>query len=94
MYKDIEAVIKLLEEEKWDDALAIFENIRPWQIDEALGEFVHRTNYDDLSDLMSEDQWYRLKRLCCSERRCEYYMNIPDEEMSDEDWADLRASDF
>ena len=94
IYKKRDYVVQLLVENRWDDAFDYLEKERPWLLDISLGEFCRRTGCEGIDDLMRPEQIQRYKWLESSKRRVDYYMQIPDEEMTDEDWADLRASDF
>lgn len=50
--------------------------------------------FEDLVDHFSEEQRKRFHWLDSSERARKYFSKIPDEEMTKEDWFDLRATDF
>lgn len=59
------------------------------------GEF---NAYDYFRDSMKKQQWWRFKELLSSERTRQFIINKAkeqgDDALTDEDWADLRATDY
>ena len=47
-----------------------------------------------LKSISQINNWKKFKWLASTERAREYLMAIPDEKMKDQDWFDLRATDF
>jgi len=47
-----------------------------------------------LYEKMNDTELEKFKHLMSSEREREYLMAIPEEEMTDQDWLDLRSCDF
>jgi hypothetical protein len=54
----------------------------------------NESDWDAYFDSFTEEQCSRLNHLCDSEKLHNYLMSKPEDKLTDEDWADLRASDF
>ncbi len=93
IHKKREIAVQMLIENRFDEALDLFEKERPWLMDKVLDEYFKNSD-EDLFALLATDKYERLSWLESSKRRVEYYQQISDDDMTDEDWADLRASDF
>ena len=84
-------LIEKAQQNKWDEVFDILENKPPRAYDEFMLEYMakyNNGNFPDFDDrLLDSSRW-----LGSSERRIKYYNSIPEEEMTDADWADLKAS--
>ncbi len=83
--------------ENWDEVLEYLKNSKPQVYDSFFDTFIcdyKNGEYpDDLKEWgMTETQKELMRWLDSSERRTEYYNSIPEDEMTDYDWADLKAS--
>lgn len=88
----IEKIVQLAIENKWDEVFNILEKEPPHVFDRALHEYCIRTACDTFGENLTDGQSERCRWLDSSERRIEYYNSIPEDEMTDEDWADFKAS--
>lgn len=82
---------------QWDDVLDVLKSSSPHKYDEFFNVFVcDYHNGECPEDLrnwgMTDEQIELFKWLGSSECRIEYYNKMSDEEMTDEDWFDLKAS--
>ncbi len=59
-----------------------------------LQKSVENADISDLYNKMSDDEVEKFKYLGSSERERKYLMSIPEEEMIDQDWMDLKSCDF
>ena len=92
-------VTDLFESGKYIELLQLLEEMTPRTYSEV---FVYLVNsqyeekrievFEVLFDNLSTEQYKKLRWLGSSER--EYLMSIPEDELTDQDWADLRACDF
>lgn len=80
----------------YDLVLNELEKLPPRAINEFAEEFrKHKKEAgSDFLDQLSDEQYDRFRELSSTQRERDYFMSIPDEEMTDQDWADLRATDF
>ncbi len=85
-------IIQLAIQKKWDEVFELLEKEPPRAFDECMREYCIRTECDDFGDDFTEEQHKKYKWLDSSERRIEYYNKLSDEEMTAEDWKDLKAS--
>lgn len=93
----LDALVQLIAENKYDEWLDALENEPPRVVLDSIHAAAEK-GIDTLSftEILQEDK-ERYKRLCwlvSTEREREYFMAIPDEEMTDQDWFDFRATDF
>lgn len=87
----IKELIEKAKLNKWDEVFDVLENEPPRMYDTFMREYILKHNngeYPDFDDRLQE----RSRWLDSSERRTEYYNNIPEDEMTDEDWDDFKAS--
>lgn len=61
---------------------------------EWLQHFVKDADISDLYEKMNDTEIEKFKYLMSSERERKYLMTIPEEEMTDQDWLNLRSCDF
>ncbi len=93
---EMEEIVNLALNGKYDEAFSELEKLPP----RAMHEFwagVNANEQDVIDDFymhMSKEQGDKLSWLCSSRRITKYILSIPEEEMTDQDWADLRAADF
>ena len=93
----LDELVKLANAGAYDELLGALEKLPPRMMVRFGRAFAAqgKDTYDDLIVYFTDEQRKRLKWLDSSEREREYLMAIPDEEMTDEDWFDLRAqADF
>lgn len=81
---------------EYNAVLDELERLPPSVLNEFAEEFIkHNQNAgDDFIDRLSDEQYERFKYLGSSERQRKYFMRIPDDKMTEKDWAELRATDF
>ena len=85
-------IIQLALERQWTEVFNLLEKEPPRIFDEVIHEYITRTRCDDFGDDFTDEQREKYRWLGSSERRIECYNKISDEEMTAEDWADLRSS--
>ena len=59
-----------------------------------LQHFVKDADISDLYEKLTDTELEKFKYLMSSERERKYLMAIPEEEMTDQDWLNLRSCDF
>ena len=59
-----------------------------------LQDLVEDADISDLYDKMEDAEIEKFKYLMSSERERKYLMSIPEEEVTDRDWLNLRSCDF
>lgn len=93
---DIEKLFELADAGSYDELMDALEAMPPRMLMRFAESFEKKGKniFEDLIDDFTEAQKERMHWLGSSEREREYLMSIPDEEMTDEDWFDLRATDF
>lgn len=81
---------------RYDEMLDILEKMPPRMLDRFCNLFCKDGHdvYYDLEEHFTDKQLEKFKWLASTERAREYLMAIPDEKMTDQDWFDLRATDF
>ncbi len=93
---EMEEIVNLALNKKYDEAFSELEKLPP----RAMNEFADRMNakdeyaLDNLYMHLSKEQNEKFHWLSSSRRVTKYILSIPEEEMTDQDWADLRAADF
>ena len=88
----MEELLKLAIDGKWNAVLEKLKDESPLTLDRFIGEYCRATNCDDFGDNFTKEQRHLLRELSSSDRRVEYYKKIPIEEMTDEEYADYKAS--
>ena len=86
--------VALATNHKWDELFDMLEKESPQVLDDLMDEFIteHNGGEFDEKTLFTKGQADRFRWLQSSERRVEYYNNKTDDEMSANDWADLKSS--
>ncbi len=87
--------IKILaQNHEWDDLFNILEKQSPHVFDWIIHTFITEYNKGkfDIDELFTAEQAKRFRWLDSSARRVEYYNTLSDEDMTDDDWADFKAS--
>lgn len=77
-------------------SLALFEDLkrdRPEKIKRRLFA-LDTTDFDRLESELGDDRMYELLQMTTTQKVVDSLMKKSDEEMTDEDWADLRAADY
>ena len=90
----MEDLIKLAIEGNWSELFDRLENESPHVFDKVIHNFIinHNNGEFDSKTLFTPEQYEKYRWLGSSKRRIEYYNKIPDEEMTADDWFDLKAS--
>lgn len=90
------SINELYEKGEYVKVLEALEKLPPRDFKELFISLVN--TYEDVFEVLnmnlSEEQWKKLLWLDSSEREREYLLSIPEEEMTEQDWNDLRACDF
>lgn len=91
----MEKLLSLALEEKWDDVLAILKTESPVKTDKFLKEFFNvRKDAFYPYEKWNEEQKAAFREIDSPEYRINYYLSKNEEELTDDELADLRACDF
>lgn len=92
----IKQLYELALKKKYDLVLDELEKMPPRALIEFADEFRKHNKYagSEFLDHLSDEQYDRFKQLGSTQRERNYLMSIPDEKKTEQDWADLRATDF
>lgn len=90
----MDKLIELAVNQEWDKLFDILEKESPRLFDEVMHNFITKQNKGnfDPDELFTKEQKERYRWLESSNRRVEYYNTLSDEDMTDDDWADFKAS--
>ena len=98
-YEDIlsknEDIVRLCEADQWDEAFELLKDRRPYVLNVVMRAYFERSGNDGeyLDEHLTQEQRDTLRWLDSSKRCIEYYENnVPEDEMTEEDWADFRAA--
>lgn len=93
----IDVLVQLIAKKKYDEWLDALEKEPPRAIQQSINAAAEK-GIDTLSFteqiLDNEERYKRIRWLGSTQREREYFMSIPDEEMTHQDWLDFRACDF
>lgn len=93
----IDVLVQLIAEKKYDEWLDALEKEAPRAINQCLDEAAKKgLDIGDFTEQIcdNDERYKRLRWLGSTQREREYFMSIPDEEMTHQDWLDFRACDF
>ncbi|MBE5851175.1 MAG: hypothetical protein E7298_13750 [Lachnospiraceae bacterium] len=90
----LDTMMELAKNHEWDDLFDILEKHSPHVFDWVMHTFITKYNKGDfdIDELFTKEQAERFRWLESSARRVEYYNTISDEDMTEDDWADFKAS--
>lgn len=91
----MDELMELALKDKWDEVIAILQTKSPVLCDEFLHKFIIEHNNGEYPyKKWTEEQRIELKRLDSAEYRTNYYMSKDEDDLTDDELADLRACDF
>ena len=97
----VENAVEYAKRENFSAALTELEKLPPKALNyfceayfEWLQNFIKDADISDLYEKMTDTEIEKFKYLMSSEREREFLLNIPEEEMTDQDWLNLRSCDF
>jgi hypothetical protein len=95
-YMQITEIVNLVIDGKYDKGIKEIKNLPPRAIYEFIDELQKKGKdfVDDFLIHLSDDQYKEWKWLASSKRVQEYIMSIPEKDLTEQDFADLKSTDF
>lgn len=93
---DLKEIIDMAVDQKYDELIEELEKLPPRSFTAFYKAFsdTGKDLYYDLEEKLTEEQRKKFRWLGSSEREREYLLSIPEGEMTEQDWFDLKTTDF